>query len=712
MAFADEVAKPVIDSYLLARFTFNWLIPSSDWTLVDTNVYRAIVPYRVAGVTLNGTALTSTGSYPPASGRYAYDQAGDLGTPDALYVYDSIGTPNSASGNAVIVSYYQFASSGGDRRHSSNPATAFAGDEDYAGRILQAGPFSQSWENAIVGVQTTSSSAMTLANADNWIQEHLDSSRNVVGGSVSVWRVANSTAGAVFTGIIDSASISGRQVQLSLLEKTGLLDSPAYMGDTASDAFIKSSYALGQVTQPAAVGLPLKYVAGRYGYIKYIYQGTEDLWVEEAEPAYCVHYTGSPSTTTQRKWVLCRLPTSSFRTQTIGTVLNEYSAGGGADWYIQFSSHDLMVGEWIKITNGGTDYFGLVKYVLTTGVSTSPGLTLYNVIVQPYNGAFATPSASTITPLNKPAVFIRRTFSTGVTQTWPIHPNWISVAYTATSGGNYIATLTLSNSIATINYPTFEVTFSALDPDNDQILFFGGPSGSVTHGTAAQNILEGAGLTVDTASITAADAGFAANAAFTIPFHDETEFGTHRSYLQAVALSAGAYVRIDQTSGEASYNLIEAAASSTAIGDDEIIAGSLSVSVAGSDLAHTIYASNPHVPTPEGTLGKAPDIGTVPPSSFAYATDDEAKAFRDRAKSVQLTHVLETVEDRIDYLLSLRSSPITSYAFSTASMHATAALGDDVTIETEQIPGGSVNAKIVGLAQDARSVNVTAVELP
>jgi hypothetical protein len=718
MAFADEAAKPVVEGYTLARMTFQWLIDDASWSLSSANVYATTVPYSVASVTLNGAALTSTGSFPPNSGQYVYDRAGDLGPPNTVYVNDAGGTPNDATDNVVVVYYYQFASSGGDKRAFKDPKTQLAGDEDYVGRIQSAGPFNQSWENASFGVQTTSTSSISLLNADNWLQEHIASDRNIIGGEVKVWQVINATVATAFTGTIDSYAISGRTAQLSVTELTGRLNSLAFMGDDSDDAYIKSSYAALESTQPDAVGLPLKYICGRYGFTKYKYLGNYYELID-SEQAYAISYSDTISTATNRKWVLCRIPTSTFRTQVIGSVLAEYSAGAGTnapfDWFVNFSEHNLVCGEWVKATNGGTDYFAIVVEIIVGGTSLSPGLTSYNVRLRKGAG-FPSPSASTFIPLNKPTIMLDQNDpSAGIVA---INPDFVTMAYTATSGGNYIATATIAaNFTATVvefggAILNYETATSPLDPNNHKLFYLGIPSGSVTHGAAAQRILAGAGIAVDTSSITAADAALDANSAFTIPFYGESEFGTHRQYLQALAASTGAYVNITED-GEAAYNLIATPAAGTAIGDGDILAGSLSVSAAGGDVAHTIVASNIHMPTYRGTLGSDGDfsLSTAPVSSITE-NDQLAEAFRPNATTVALNHVLETVEDRIAYLLSLRSSPPVDYTFSTASLHAAAELGDDVTIETEQIPGGTVTAKIVSLTRDGKSTSVTARELP
>lgn len=717
MAFADEAIKPVVDSYMLARFAFQWLIPEASWAADTANVYSTTVPYSVASVTLNGVALTS-GGYPLISGEFFYDRPGAVGPPNTLYVYDALGTPNDdPETNVVVVNYYQFASSGGDRRSTVDPLAAFSGDEDYVGRIESAGPFTQSWENAVFGVQTTSTSSISLFNADNWLQEHITSERNIIGAAVRVWQVLNETVAVAFNGRIDSYSISGRTAQITAAELTGLLNSPAYMGDAADEAYINESYALNEVTNPESIALPLKLICGRYGYssfTKILSGGYYFYNLTDAEDAHCIHYSTTVSTSTNRKWILCRLPTSSFRTQVIGSVSAEYSAGGAADWFVHFSSHNLICGEWVKETNAGTDYFALVVEVVTVGLKLSPGLTAYNVRLKRYGGTFPSPAASTFTALNKPAL-VRKS---GDGFYYSIHPDSITMTYTATSGGNYIAKATLANNFAAMDaefgtaYPTSETTTTVLDPKIDRLFYLGIPSGSATHGTSAQRILEKSGLDVDTASITAADAALDVDAAFTIPFYGESEFATHREYLQALCASSVAYVRINQD-GEAEYNLIDTPVTGEAIGDNEILQGSLAMAADGGDVRHTLVVSNVHMPTWEGTVGTDADLSAIDgPNASVIENDPEAEAFRPNATSETINHVLETMEERVAYALALRSTPAVNYTFSTALMHSAAALGDDVTIETDQIPGGSVDAKITALTRDGKLTSVTARELP
>jgi hypothetical protein len=584
--------------------------------------------------------------------------------------------------------------------------------------MLSVGPFAQSVDNAIAGVVTTTSSSASLANSDGEIDEHLSDDKNF--SVATVWFVVNDQVNTVFTGHVEGVNASSKVLNLSLVGADSVLSGPCLMGDSYEDATVKTSY-----TTPATftdhVGLPIKYLAGTASYSKWrkASSGSSPVFYAplDFETAHCRSYTATPSTSVNRQWILCRTHTNSFKSQSIGSLTAEYTPGSGF-WYLNFSSHDLMVGDWVLYTSGGVDHYCWVREVINNGTSLSPGLTFYNVLVIDTHTAAFTPSTSTLTQLSVPTVVI---LAEG--NYYPVTPFYYSTTFDATAAGNYIARITFSNNIGfspTIYGVQFEADVGPLDPANHQVLWFARGSGSQYHGDTIQRILEAGGIDVDAASVSSANAAVPLRAAMTIPSAGSQDFGSYRDYLGQLSGSVGAYMA-PNPAGEFEYSVLSAPAAGIEIGYGEIISGSLSIYTESIDVHARIKATNPHIATPDAILGS--DAGVTQTanvkSNYERVTNLTSYLYPKASTNLELSHSLEYIHDtdddsngRLAYLASVYSKPIRKYQFSVSSALLEHSVGDDVTLVCDEVPGGSVNVKIISLEKSLSITNVVAVEFP
>lgn len=710
--FSEEKLKAVAGRYLLARFTVSWAIPPSEW-ISDGSLRSAYVGYeKVDGVAVNGVEYTETPGNPKSltTNQWFHDHSGDYGPKKTLYVFYGAGTPNSNDSMVVIVRYGQFVCQGLDRRAGYDPGISLAGDYDYQGRILSAGPFNESWENALSGVITIGDASLTLANADDWIQEHVQPTKSIRDNSVKVWLAfANSSdALLIYSGSAQSVSISDRVATIQTNNSASLLNAPCYVGDAVDECIFSRDSSLYPNIPPKDQGKPLRYTAGVRNYTRYTsgleYLGATnpaniDTWILDpvsgSETATCVNYTQNYSASTNLTWVLGRIPSNSLRAQSFGTLvrsINVIGGGGVTFTYIYLSGHNLIPGETISWTiSGGTTH----AYVTNTQDFTYLGLD-YNVCAIGITGYVSAGGPPTLTAHmnanSEPSLM--RGFSTGAY--FYIPNSKYTTTFTPTSGGNYIVSVTIDAS--------YGVT---MRPDTLNMQFVMIPSSTCQHGTVVSRILTGAGVAVDSSSITSANADFNQNAFFTIPNIDESEYRSYKDYLADILYSVGSYLSTE-IDGSMSYHVMSTA---TALGDavDESsdVIGRVSSTVDYNDIVTELNAYNPHFENWEATdlTSTSVPVGT--------ATSNSARYLYGRYNPLSFRHVLKGHGiSRLSTLLRFRSVPRRIYSFSATQKLAEAILGDSITITTAQAADGSANARIVSRDRSLSETLISAVELP
>jgi hypothetical protein len=678
----------------MARFAVGYLADDSLWSEYTAgSIYSIPMTRPVASVTANGTAYTAAASLAAVTTSKFYHDEDD----GVLYVAHA-SAPNASDSDVVIVDYWMFVTEGVTRYAGSDPTSSPTGSYEYEPRLLNSPSISQSFENALAGILTISASSITMANADGWIQPHLSASHSLCERQVILWQCIDSTENVarVFTGRIRTASISDRRLSLSLFDDFSSLGKPAYMGDRVNEAFLFRSADSWPSLAPSSIGRPCKYIVGPRSYANFrgganTHTTDGPMWYDAAtERAACVDYGSAADTSKNRNWILCRIPGNTLRTQTVGTLEAHTII---ADPFIaaRFSTHDLQPGEHLTYTHGGNTHHARVYYNRAFTYSGTP----YNVILhKPYSGAPQLDAVGLVfVPAARPALF--RFDSKSDDYGDPISPSFFSTSFVPTSGGNSFVKV------------TFTAGYGAIDPEDEDIGFQVFPSDSALHGDVASRMLSSAGLTVDSASVDAANVAVPVNAMFSIPNVDEDTYRTSREYLQDLLASVGAYTVIN-TEGDAEYHVLETPAAGTEVTALEMLgnASGLTIDVDYNDVTYELKPFNPHCPTWETNItGDNPE---------EYASDAYSRYLHDRSQSLDFRHVLETITDRIEYLLSLRSAPRKTYRFETATAHIDANLGEDCTLTDDEILGGSgsTNLKIVGLDKSPDSVTTTAVELP
>lgn len=627
-------------------------------------------------------------SYMSSEGWY-WDEAAGL-----LYVWHASSyPPNHASGDAFVVDSYLYLADVNGLRSGEDPEIDPDGHHEYHNRIEPGGSVSHKWDDALAGVLSVAESSISIINADGWFNQFLGSTFSLGERDVRVWYCIDSldNIARIYDGRISTVNVSGDKVVIGFYDDFAALNQPCYMGDTSNMAVMRRTSGSYSALTPGNDGLPRRYIAGVRSYVKYkeLYSadyGTRNGYDPiEGEVAFCSDYSPNKATSTNRTWQLCRLPADGILTQVATTIQAETQVSTLR--FLRFASHNLVPGDWFQFVVAGNTYF---SRVLTIGSFTKSAVS-YNCMLIDYDVAYPAATGGTINLMSIPFVWVKQGDNYHHIQ--PSH----FTRYTGTldSGNKYIY-------ITFINNFEFYYGMTALDPDADTVYF--GIQNAADTGAAAvcQRVLESAGMTVNAASVATADAALGIDAHLSIPTVGESEYRTAREYLQDLLKSMGAYAKVN-ADREVEIKLLEAPAAGETVTDREIL-GSVSIEHDYDDVAYELNPINEHVPTADAVY--------TSDSPNTLATDDEAKALHRNSRALIFKHVLSTITDRIEYLLSLRSGPRRTYKFKTATIHADAVLGDNVTLVSDQVPGGSVDLKISGIERSADSVTTTAVEIP
>ena len=87
--------------------------------------------------------------------------------------------------------------------------------------------------------------------------------------------------------------------------------------------------------------------------------------------------------------------------------------------------------------------------------------------------------------------------------------------------------------------------------------------------------------------------------------------------------------------------------------------------------------------------------------------------FHDIENTINFNHVLDDISGRIDDIAAHRGTRKATYTLATATEQIDAEIGDDITLESDLILGGSGtdNLKITSIRKDGKKVTITADDI-
>jgi hypothetical protein len=662
---------------------------STDLASEGGGVYGMTWTYPIAKVERNGTVLTETSTNPPGTNDYWYHDESS-----GTFKVKLASAPSST--NVVVIYYYLFYTNQKAREAYETPTDSATTLRDWEPRLAYLPTITQSIRNVTSGVFSLSASGLELINSDYAFQSFLTSKDSFSGKDVDIWLCVNDTSEIqkVFKGAVDSIRLSEGTVSVSFLDLFSKLDKPCYMGDTAAEAIYSRDTFTSLDT--AYEGVPCKYVAGAGNRITFKYvQSTGggadvDGRPVDGEQAACTSFT-YVSTSTNRTWGLCRVPTG-IANQSFGSIVRKLDGLGSSITLAYVNSHTYAVGETIKWVEAAVTYYGIV---IRADAFTYSG-TAYNLAISTADGTFTT--SSTINALPKIAIGIRGgSLQYGI---WVKYSDFTTNSST-TSGANKYISVTFADNFESTYLSAADVT--TLDPGVYQVLFRVVPSADAGHETVLKAIIDSAGVTSNAASFTAAGSALAMDCRFTIPYFDETDYKTHTEYAEdLLACTLGAVYQ--NSSQEAAYELLDSEAGAQTIDRNVYLKGSLSASVDYNDVVTQIVAYNPHAI-------ELDSLDSADPSSVT--SESLIAKYLHGAKTTRFRHLMVSLANRIAAVLAVRSSPRILYRFETATASLSSLLNDPITLEASAVLGGSgtKDLSIVTIDNSGSSTVVEALDL-
>jgi hypothetical protein len=248
---------------------------------------------------------------------------------------------------------------------------------------------------------------------------------------------------------------------------------------------------------------------------------------------------------------------------------------------------------------------------------------------------------------------------------------------------------------------------TGINPDNE-IIFRAWSHDSMDHGDVIQDLLESAGLTVNSAAITTANAtSFKCN--FTTPYWKQTKNESIQEIITKILGSTLGYLSLNN-SFEIVYKLLADPSPSTDITEAEFIKGSLTQEIDYSDIYSSIEFVNDHGESMFNSRIKTDRIGSI--SETAVDTS-RAKHLHGIDKTKRIEHVVLSMANSKNKIAGILSNRRVNFELNTKGINFSSILGDDFTIVSDKIIGtaGEKDIKILEIDKRANETKIKGIDL-
>jgi hypothetical protein len=664
-------------------------------------LYSLNMPYAISSITRNGATLTETTSIPGSNDNWYHDES--TGT-----LTIRLASAPSTTSNILILNYYIFLTTSEGQQTYETPTNSATPIRVWEPLVSDVASIKKTIPNAIFGVFTIDDFQLSLNNTHNDFQKYLTSNDSFKDSPALVWICANSNENIslVYTGKCQAPAVTSESISINIYDSFSKLNQPAYFGDTADEAFYYKTASSFPNMDPRSHGQACRLIIGDYS--KYITKhgfpdislfGSEILVGTTMFEAFCTNFNKNNTTSNNRTWGICRLlhdgsGNPAIRNLTWGTVAAEVSSGELTILTFAtsvFLTMDIVVGDSVRLTQGAINHWGLIDKIDPID------LDFIDVFIR--TDATTTPAFTTaVTITSYPAIALILSDETGVEHR-PIYGKHYTVSYTTTSGGNRFASITFLNNFEGDAYFSGLTT---LDPGKQKLYFRVRPNIAQIprhkHGQVMKRIAQNAGIETVDSTFSDADTDLNVGVLMSVPSAQEFEYDNYLKYAEDVASSSLGFM-FSNSEGKAEYHLLAAPTSTDVRTDDYILDRSLNMEINYQDIYTRIISYNLNDKSDaEGlTLSITSEENAV--SRYLYNVN----------RPRQLVHVLDDFTGRIDYYLSVLSNPITTYNFETATIDIETDINDDLVLQTDFVPGGSVTVKVIGTIRDIDRTRILAI---
>ena len=669
MSFEDIQQLQSSDKFFLVRVQPSRLI--NDYlTVVSGTVYSMTFPYKLINVKQNGVLLTRVSSNPVA-GQYSYDESTKL-----LTVHLSA----APSGSNIIVTDYQlYFTQSRVRTHGLDPINPSVDLVEWEPRVKSVGGFSQDISDILNGILTISSSSLTLINNEEYFQQYFTIHDSWYDKNIEVWhcldRVENIKK--VFDGKIQSASISRESLNLSIADNSVLLNSNAYMGTE------KLTYNLVDFPNlhEGSVDTAVRYFAGVASRYTLLSDSSTDYAGFRVDPdsltkATCVSTSTTIGKFTNKVWSIGRVSSAGF--EQFGFTPINWAKTGDYQWF------EGTTAQIAKFKIGDTFEDGDEKYHRILDI-------VGNRLYFTKDGDFKIEVQSN----DCPTIVIKQGDN----------------SFYLTYGKHYTATTTTLGD----GNKYLEITFvddikgeagldEHLDPNSHEVLFRVRPASTdKNHSDVLKEIITKAGLVTSNTSFSTAKTELNSNACFSIPYWDESDYGTYTNYIQRLLQSTMGYILVNENF-EIEYKLFkEPQYWVNVLNDNDIKEKSFNINIEYQDIITEIIAYNPHCSSKDFA------------NSSQTLKSLKAEHLNGIKNSVKFVHSLEDITQRLQYILDLRSNRKAEHSFDSIQLDFNLKVGDDhglvkKNVLGQRIPGGT-GIKILKINKSVNSTKVSGYDL-
>jgi len=716
MTIADEKLKSASARHMLFKVTPKKHLASS-LSVYSTNfpftTYVMDLVHPVEKILLSGFDIPETIAIPTAGSLYYHDE--DQGK---LYISNSEDLTGS-SFHTIL--YFNLFFTGETTRYvNEDPLDSGSAIREWQPKITKYPSINQSVKNITAGVFSISSISLEIIDTDDLIKDLLDIDTTLNGSSVTGWQSINNTYEKIYQGKVKSIKPRDSNVTLSILDNFSNLNSEASMGDSEDEIFAdRDTYPdldknIDKTPIPFFFGKTTQTINHSNEDINFngSYRG---LALGSNEAINIANATdgvqgGDDGLTDgiNNLFILGRVGPGGIATQFEGTISAVSHPIDSEFVTVTASGHNFKYGDAFGLSRSGDSNFDAYAYVVEVSVGSYKIMTVTPSfdLKSPSNASEQlTVGNISFDGLHK-SIQIR--FYLGSPQTSGTN----SAHYTPPMGffplaGTYIEeTLASGNKLIKLNLDKLQLGFLQpfFDPSKHKIIFSMTPADTSTHSEIVGDICSLAGLETNSASFTQAQTDLSESCLFQIPFKGQSQYPTYHKVVEKILQSTFGILYLDNEL-EVNYQILSLPSLGDDTNDSSILARTSRVLIEYNDVQTKIEGNNKHYNNTVST-----SFGDTP---FASEENTKAKYLNGFDKKQVIEHVLENFDSQAAKILGFLSKRRVEYSFDIATELVDKIIGDDLSLSTFVLIGGSVteNVKIIGLKKSNNKTTALTIDL-
>lgn len=727
------ISQAKLDETASNRFFLVKITPGRDATSdlsLESGLYEMTFPFvPVSKITRNGDELTEVSGTPSTNDEWNFDESTKL-------LRIKLAAAPDTDDNVIIVFYDLFYTTQKTRYIAQDPESVVSASNpkrEWKGRISRNPALTQTMRNITQGIFTVSRGSISLINADSDFQQYMTLKDSFNNKAVKIWVCIDSIDDirSVNEGKISGKSSKGKQITLSIFDTFQNLQSKALFGTNPKHAQLDSTVEADDATfhfrvAEPFISRPWKILFGETSPHKMI--KVQELVVNDGTNSPTVI---SDDTSTNPYEIMGQSPVnkafigneSSSNTGNYNVVTDRYltsaplltpSVTGGLSVGLVGSSghtldttctsHNLTAGDFITLESSAIVGSARFRPGVVTKVVSS---TVFRTVCfdEPYDatwrGGTITVGFTSFTPdvlwldggKYIPRYRLGTTISGQAGGTFTVPDSGGDFRYNIVGG-------TVFSTVGRIYDPSWETTTDdpktfnryyrlRFDTTGDPDIF--------SHAEILKRILQSANMTVNASSFTQADSDLSSDVRFTIPEFDQSNFGDYLQYAQRLLTSTFGNLAIND-SLEIVYKLFDTPSPTVTTTEKKILRDSLQFTTDYTDIVTQLNTTNPYTSDDDS-------------DTEVRITHNTGKYLHEVDNVREYRHYLTDMSTRaVDIMKALRNRSVT-YSFSTATQLLDSDVGDEVTIESDDLEGGTQDLVITQVRRRGDKVDVKGTDL-